>query len=83
MRASSLTHLTIANVSEQLFMGEVSAVSIPGTEGVMTLLAHHAALITLLRPGTIIVSLDNGEKKDFSVTGGTVEVSNNQITILI
>ncbi len=84
MATQSHTHLTISNVSEQLFDGEVISVTVPGEAGAMTLLAHHEAFITLLKAGTIVVTpADGSDKKQFSVKSGALETSNNQITILV
>lgn len=84
MATQSLIHLTISNVSEQLFDGEVVSVTVPGESGVMTLLAHHEAFITLLKAGTVIVTPANGgERREFRVKSGALETSNNQITILV
>ena len=84
MAATTLTYLTISNVSEQLFKGEVASVSVPGIDGEMTLLAHHEPLVTLLMRGTVRVDTGTDEpKKEFLVDGGMVEVSRNTITILV
>ena len=42
---------------------------------------RHAALITTLKKGAVLVRGANGEET-FEVTGGTVEVLNNVVTIL-
>ncbi len=84
MSTPSLIHLTISNVGEQLYRGDVVSVNVPGVDGEMTLLAHHEALITLLKPGRIkILEPDSPNKKEFSVVSGILETSNNQITILV
>lgn len=57
---------------------EASAVSLPGTEGDLTIMADHAPVITTLRPG--IVSVEGGE--DYVVTGGFAEVTSAGVSVL-
>ena len=54
----------------------------PGKSGQFEILNNHAPVISLLNEGTIKVTDMNDEKKDFQIIGGSVEMSNNKITIL-
>lgn len=74
--------LTIAKVNEQLFDGEAYSVTLPGTEGELTVLPHHEALVSLLKMGTITVRAHEREEK-IVITKGILEVSNNHVTVLI
>ncbi len=77
-------HLTIAKVGENLFDGEVVSASIPGSEGIFEILALHEAFVSELRPGSIRVTTSDNQIQNFTVTsGGIVEVSHNQATILL
>lgn len=75
--------LTIARVDAPVFSGSVTSVTVPGSEGEMTLLADHTPLMTALRAGTITVRKADGSTETFEVTTGTLEVSQNQVTILL
>lgn len=75
--------LTIARVDAPVFSGPVVSVTVPGSEGEMTLLADHTPLMTALRAGTITARKEGGEEETFTVTSGTLEVSQNQVTILL
>ncbi len=75
--------LNIARVDGSLYMGAVVSVTVPGSEGEMTLLADHSPLMTVLRKGVVTVRPEEGEEVTFSVETGTLEVSNNQVTILL
>ncbi len=60
---------------------ETQAVDIPGSEGDMTAMPDHAALMTTLKPG--IVRVRNGEDSgEFIVTGGFVEITENGVIVL-
>jgi F-type H+-transporting ATPase subunit epsilon len=65
-----------------LVSGDVEQVVVPGAEGEMTVLAHHAPLLTTLRPGLLDIGYPGGEHKRFFVRGGFAEVSPAGLTVL-
>ena len=66
---------------EQLvYSGEVEHVVVPGTEGEFGVLAGHAPLIAMLRPG--VVRILGPDEQDLLVVGGFAEVSPEGLTIL-
>lgn len=75
--------INIAKVDGPVFAGEVLSVTVPGTEGEMTLLANHSPLMTALKAGVITVKLHDETTKQFDIETGTMEVSNNTVTILL
>ena len=52
---------------------EATAVQIPGADGDLTAMPGHAAFITNLRPGILIVESPSGNT-DYVVTGGFAEI---------
>ena len=80
---AKLLKLTISKVDAPVFDGEVVSVTVPGTEGEMTIMADHEALITVLKAGTITLRPEVGEPQTFTLTQGTIEISHNHATILI
>ncbi len=81
--AAKLLKLTIARVDGPVFDGEVVSVAVPGMAGDMELLAHHEALISPLKAGSVRVKKTDGSTESFELTSGTLEVSHNHATILI
>ncbi len=75
--------LTIAHVDAPIFSGSILQVTVPGSEGEMTLLPDHAPLMSALKAGTITVKKTAGEVVTFEVVSGTLEVSQNHVTILL
>jgi len=75
--------LTIAQVNEPLFEGPATFVTVPGVEGEMTILPEHTALVSPLKKGVITVQKEDGEEFFEVKKGGTLEVSNNQVTVLL
>jgi F-type H+-transporting ATPase subunit epsilon len=65
-----------------LVSGNVEQVVVPGAEGEMTVLAHHAPLLTTLRPGLLDIGYPGGEHKRFFVRGGFAEVSPAGLIVL-
>jgi F-type H+-transporting ATPase subunit epsilon len=66
-----------------LVSGEVEQVIVPGSEGEMTVLAHHAPLLTTLKPGLLDIGLPGGgEHQRYFVRGGFAEVSPAGLTVL-
>lgn len=64
-----------------LYEGDATYVGLPGSDGSLGILSKHAALVTTLTEGEVVVKNDNDEQV-FTVKGGTVEVLNNHVTIL-
>ncbi len=76
-------HITIASVGETKFDGEAQSVTLTGTDGEFTVLAHHEPLVSTLKAGTIRVRDAKGEQRAFEVDTGVVEVSNNHAIVMI
>jgi F-type H+-transporting ATPase subunit epsilon len=73
--------LSLVAPEEMVFLGEVDQVDMPGAEGDLGILAGHAPLVTLLRPG--IVTIASGvSRSSFVVLGGLAELSQSGLTIL-
>lgn len=83
MAEQQLLQVAITRVDGALFEGGVRSVTVPGSEGEMTLLAHHKALISALKAGEVRIEKADGTKEVFTVEKGTIEVSNNAATILV
>ena len=64
-----------------LFSGEVASVTAPGTEGEFTVLKDHAAFLTTLRPGRVVIK-GGGADEDLYVRGGFADVAPDGFTIL-
>jgi F-type H+-transporting ATPase subunit epsilon len=77
-------HLTVARVGENFFDGQALSVTVPGAEGVLTVLADHEAFVSPLKPGEIRIVPAEGEQITLSIEeNGIVEVSHNQATVLL
>ncbi|MBU0750157.1 F0F1 ATP synthase subunit epsilon [Patescibacteria group bacterium] len=75
--------LTVARVGQNFFDGEAASVTLPGADGVMTILANHEAFVSPLGKGDAVVVSAAGESFPIAIEGGIVEVSKNQVTVLL
>ncbi len=73
--------LDIITADKTLFSGEIEGVTLPGSGGKFQILKGHAALISSLEKGMIVVK-DKTGKQEFEVNGGVVEVLNNKVIVL-
>ena len=73
--------VSIITPEKVAFEGEVQGVSLPSSEGEITILENHLPLVTLLRSGEITLHLDQ-TKQHMAVHGGFVEVAENHIKLL-
>jgi F-type H+-transporting ATPase subunit epsilon len=64
-----------------LFSGKVEQVDVPGSEGDFGVLAGHAPLISILRPGILTIKGEQGEQQ-VVIHGGFAEVSAAGLTVL-
>jgi len=63
-----------------VYSGDVEHVVVPGSEGEFGVLANHAPLIAMLRPG--ILTILGANEKRFVVRGGFAEVNPTGLTVL-
>jgi len=56
-------------------------VGLPGSDGSLGIMNNHAALVTTLQAGQVVVRTSGGDQT-FDVKGGSVEVLNNVVTVL-
>lgn len=74
-------HFELVSPQKITFSGEVDQVDVPGSEGDFGVLAGHAPLISLIRPGMLTVYA-GGEQTRLVVLGGFAEVGPGGLTVL-
>ena len=72
----------IVSAEAEIFRGEATLVVVTGEVGELGIAPRHAPLITRLKPGKVVVPQANGEKLDFAISGGILEVQPQVVTIL-
>lgn len=78
----NVLQLEIITPEKVVYQNEVEMVVVPGLEGNLGILPHHAPLFTKIKPGEIKI-LIKGKDEYLAVTGGFLDVSgNDKVTIL-
>jgi len=74
-------HFDLVSPEKLAFSGEVTQVDVPGAEGDFGVLAGHAPLVAMLRPGILTIHAGGGAQR-IVVFGGFAEVSAEGLTVL-
>jgi F-type H+-transporting ATPase subunit epsilon len=69
----------ILNPKHVIFEGEAKSVFLPGDMAEFEILDHHVPIVSLLRPGNVIVDWEHV----IPVKGGMVKFDRNECTILV
>lgn len=72
----------IVSAEAQIYSGEATLVVATGEIGELGIAPKHAPLITLLKPGKVVVTTPAGEHLDFAISGGMLEVQPDVVTVL-
>jgi F-type H+-transporting ATPase subunit epsilon len=74
-------HFDLVSPEKLAFSGEVDQVDVPGAEGDFGVLAGHAPVVAVIRPGILVIRTGTSQQK-IIVLGGLAEVSDNKLTVL-
>lgn len=75
-------HLTILSPEKQLFDGEVTIVTLPGSAGLFSILPDHAPIVSSLKRGKVSY-VSAGKEEIIEITSGFVEASNGTVSVCI
>jgi F-type H+-transporting ATPase subunit epsilon len=73
--------LEIVTPERLVYSQDVDVLSVPTTQGEISILAKHVPLVTIISPGEIKIKNDN-ETEYIAITGGFVEVLPHNVIIL-
>jgi F-type H+-transporting ATPase subunit epsilon len=79
---SHTLRVDIVSAEAEIFHGDATLVVATGEMGELGIAPRHAPLITRLKPGHVDVVLVNGERQQFWVSGGILEVQPQVVTVL-
>lgn len=72
----------IVSAEAEIFSGDATLVVATGELGELGITPRHAPLITRLKPGHVDVVLASGERQQFYVSSGILEVQPQVVTVL-
>ena len=76
--------VVLAKVNETYFDGEAFSLTAPGVEGEVTILSHHEAFVTTLKPGVVSIKKTREDiGQQFEINGGVLEVRAEGATIIL
>ncbi len=75
--------LEILSPEKKVFSGNVYGIQLPGIEGSFEVLENHAPIIATLGKGKLKVIKDKNSSELYDITGGFVEVLNNNASVLV
>lgn len=78
-----MLQLKIVSPEKVVFTGEVQQVVVPGTVGRFEILTDHAPIISSLEKGVVEYTAKDGEKSQFDILGGFVEVKKNEVSLCV
>ena len=74
-------HFDLVSPERLVFSGEVEQVDVPGAEGDFGVLAGHAPMVAMLKPGILSI-FQSGTPERIVVGGGFAEVNPESLTVL-
>lgn len=75
--------LTVAKVDEVIFQGDAASLFCSGAQGDLTILPHHAPLVTPLKTGEIKIVDGAGKEIRIRIESGILEVAHNEATVIL
>ena len=75
-------HVDIVSAEGEIFSGAAEMLFAPAMLGDIGVAPKHAPLLTGLKPGEVRVKTPEGEELFFFVSGGSIEVQPNRVTVL-
>ena len=75
--------LLVLTPVKQLYSGEVDAIKVPGASGQFEILKGHANIVSALVKGVVHVKEKGGNKLDFKIKQGFVEVLKDEVSVLV
>lgn len=79
---SHTIRVDIVSAEAEIYSGDAQLVVATGEMGELGITPRHAPLITRLKPGHVDVVLADGERQQFWVSGGILEVQPQVVTVL-
>ncbi len=74
--------LTISSPEGDIFSGDITRVSMRGTEGDFAIMAGHIPFVTTIKPGECKIEFENGEEKIGTAESGILTVTKDGVTLL-
>ena len=74
---------SVISAEKIVLQEEVASILLPGMMGDFMVLPNHGDCISSLRPGFLEAETEKNEKKRLFISGGIIEVLNNNVSVLV
>lgn len=81
--SSKLLNVEIVSPQKEVFKGAAISVNVPGKQSPFQILFDHAPIISTLDIGVVKIVDENNKPNYFATNSGFVEVSANQVSIIV
>ena len=78
-----LLDVEVYTPSKAIYSNKAVSVTVPGSLGSFQILYNHAPILSSLEIGRVKIEDETGKKLNFATSGGTVEVLNNKVLLLV
>ncbi|MCL1932511.1 MAG: ATP synthase F1 subunit epsilon [Candidatus Azobacteroides sp.] len=75
-------NLEIVSPEKIIYSGQAESVTLPGLNGLFTILDRHAPIISALKKGVVSYSI-KGKNEEVITNGGFVEAKKNNVSVCI
>lgn len=76
-------YLNVVSLRKHIFSGLINSIQVSGMEGQLGIFPGHSPLLSLLKPGTLLIKNKNDEKDFIYISGGIIEVQPTEINIAV
>jgi F-type H+-transporting ATPase subunit epsilon len=76
-------NLEVITPAKSVYSGKIKSITVPGTSGNFQVLYNHAPILSSIEIGIITIEDIEGIKTEYATSGGTIEVINNKILLLV
>lgn len=74
--------LEVLTPEKRLFKGSVKSITVPGKKGSFMVLNNHAPIVSTLSSGDILITTKEFKEEKITISGGVIEVKQNNIIVL-
>lgn len=76
-------NISILTADRSIYEGAITSVKVPGVSGEFQVLQNHAPIVAALQEGKVTVQKLDGERMQFYIKQGFIEVLNNEVSLLV
>jgi F-type H+-transporting ATPase subunit epsilon len=80
---AKLMSIDIVTPEKKIFEGKMRGITAPGIDGEFGVLPEHAPFATVLAPGVVEFTREDGTRDIMAVSGGYVEVTREKVILLV